>query len=91
MYTIDVVIPSGDLTMLWVIGGGLLVLEVVRYFLGYAQRVALAIAAQQLVFEMAKRLFEHVQRLSLRFYERSRDGRDHLAGHQRRGRLAAVH
>lgn len=74
MYTIDVVIPSGDLTMLWVIGGGLLVLEVVRYFLGYAQRVALAIAAQQLVFEMAKRLFEHVQRLSLRFYERQGTG-----------------
>lgn len=74
MYTIDVVIPSGDLTMLWVIGGGLLVLEVVRYFLGYMQRVALAIAAQQLVFEMAKRLFEHVQRLSLRFYERQGTG-----------------
>ena len=73
-YTIDEVIPSGDLTMLWVIGGGLLVLEIVRYFLGYAQRVALAIAAQQLVFEMAKRLFEHVQRLSLRFYERQGTG-----------------
>ena len=73
-YTIDEVIPSGDLTMLWVIGGGLLVLEVLRYFLGYMQRVALAIAAQQLVFEMAKRLFEHVQRLSLRFYERQGTG-----------------
>ena len=73
-YTIDEVIPSGDLTLLWFIGGGLLVLEIVRYFLGYAQRVALAIAAQQLVFEMAKRLFEHVQRLSLRFYERQGTG-----------------
>ena len=40
MYTIDVVIPSGDLTMLWVIGGGLLVLEVVRYFLGYMPSVS---------------------------------------------------
>ncbi len=74
MYTIDEVIPSGDLTLLWVIGGGLLVLEILRYFLGHMQRVALAIAAQQLVFEMAKQLFEHVQRLSLRFYERQGTG-----------------
>ena len=90
-YTIDEVIPSGDLTLLWVIGGGLLVLEIVRYY----PRLRPACRARN--SRAATRLRDGEAALRARaapvaaLLRAARDGRDHLTGHQRRGRLAAVH
>ena len=73
-FTIDYVIANDERALLWLVGGGLVLIQTLRYGLAYAQRMTIAIASQQLVYHMAKRLFEHVQRLSLRFYERQGTG-----------------
>ena len=67
---IDVVIPSGDGMLLLQIGIGLTVMQAVRYALSYGERYFVLLVAQQLVYKMAKELFEHAQRLSLRFFEK---------------------
>ncbi len=69
-HVIDVTIPTGNRQELLAIGGGLVLMQVVRHSLAYAERYLIALVSQQLVYRMAKDLFEHVQRLSLRFYER---------------------
>src|SRR5688500_15453054 len=67
---IDVVIPSGDGMLLLQIGIGLTVMQAVRYALSFGERYFVLLVAQQLVYKMAKELFEHAQRLSLRFFEK---------------------
>jgi subfamily B ATP-binding cassette protein MsbA len=69
-YVIDTTIPSGNGRQLVIFAVGLTVLQLVRYALNYGQRYFLALVSQQIVYRMAKDLFEHVQRLSLRFFER---------------------
>jgi subfamily B ATP-binding cassette protein MsbA len=69
-YVIDTVIPSGSTRLLFMIGGGLVLMQIVRHTLAYYERYIIALVSQQLVYRMAKDLFEHIQRLSLRFYER---------------------
>jgi subfamily B ATP-binding cassette protein MsbA len=67
---IDVTIPSGDATELLWIGVGLTLMQLVRYALSFGERYFILLVAQQLVYKMAKDLFEHCQRLSLRFFEK---------------------
>jgi subfamily B ATP-binding cassette protein MsbA len=67
---IDTTIPSGNATELVVIAVGLTALQGVRWALNYGQRYYLAVVTQQMVYRMSKDLFEHIQRLSLRFFER---------------------
>jgi len=67
---IDTTIPSGNARELVVIAIALAIMQAVRWVLNYGQRYYLAVVTQQLVYRMSKDLFEHVQRLSLRFFER---------------------
>src|SRR5439155_12718059 len=67
---IDHTIPSGDARELLIIGVGLAVVQALRYALGYGHRYLTAVVSQQLVYRVAKDLFEHIQRLSLRFFEK---------------------
>src|SRR5262249_34864865 len=69
-HVIDVTIPAHDVQQLLLIGVGLTLMQGARYGLGYAQRYLIALVSQQLVYRVAKDLFEHIQRLSLRFFER---------------------
>ncbi len=69
-HVIDSTIPSGNTNELLWIGVGLTVAQVVRYALTYGERYLIMLVAQQLVYRVAKDLFEHIQRLSLRFFER---------------------
>jgi subfamily B ATP-binding cassette protein MsbA len=69
-HVIDVSIPAGNLDELLWIGVGLTVMQAARYGLSYAERYLITLVAQQLVYRLAKDLFEHLQRLSLRFFER---------------------
>ena len=71
---IDRVIPAGDRWLLVWAGLGLVALHGLRYWLNYLNRMAINLAATTLVYRMAQRLFEHVQRLSLSFYERTGTG-----------------
>ena len=73
-HVIDVTIPAGDVTGLVEIGLALVAMQAVRYGLGYVQRYYISFASQQLVFRVARDLFEHIQKLSLRFYERNPTG-----------------
>jgi ATP-binding cassette, subfamily B, bacterial MsbA len=69
-HVIDSTIPSGNGAELLWIGAGLVIMQVARYGLTYTERYLLILVAQQLVYQLAKDLFEHIQRLSLRFFER---------------------
>jgi ATP-binding cassette subfamily B protein len=73
-YVIDVLIPSANERVIIALAIGLIMLHLARYGLLYLSRYTTAVAAQQLVYAMAQRLFENVQRLSLRFYERNGTG-----------------
>jgi subfamily B ATP-binding cassette protein MsbA len=69
-FVIDDVIPSGEaMTLLW-IGIGLTVMQLVRYALSYGERYFVLLVAQQMVYKLAKEVFEHAQKLSLRFFEK---------------------
>jgi subfamily B ATP-binding cassette protein MsbA len=67
---IDTTIPSGNARELVIIAVALAVMQAGRWVLNYGQRYYLAVVTQQLVYRMSKDLFEHVQQLSLRFFER---------------------
>ncbi len=73
-YVVDDVIPSASTHLLPLILVGLIAVHAARYVLLYLSRVAVSAAAQQLVYGMARRLFEHIERLSLRFFERQGTG-----------------
>src|SRR5579859_7929016 len=64
---------SSKSPLLW-IAIGLVFLHLARYVLTYFNRYALALASQQLVYRMARDLYERVQMLSLGFYERTGAG-----------------
>jgi len=69
-HVIDETIPSGDGTELMWIGGGLTLMQLVRYGLSFGERYFILLVAQKMVYELAKDLFEHAQSLSLRFFEK---------------------
>lgn len=69
-HVIDVVIPNGEGMLLLWIGVGLTLMQLVRYGLSYGERYFILLVAQQLVYKMARDLFEHTQQLSLRFFEK---------------------
>jgi ABC-type bacteriocin/lantibiotic exporter with double-glycine peptidase domain len=71
---VDHTIPAGDRLLLIWAGVGLIALHGLRYGLNYLNRMAINLTATTLVYRMAQRLFEHVQRLSLGFYERTGTG-----------------
>jgi subfamily B ATP-binding cassette protein MsbA len=73
-HVIDVTIPSGDVRELLGIGLGLVVMQVVRHALSFYERYQVALVSQHLVYQLARDLFEHLQRLSLRFFERHGTG-----------------
>jgi subfamily B ATP-binding cassette protein MsbA len=71
---VDHVIPSRNYAALALAAVALIALHGVRYGLNYLNRMAINLTATTLVYRMAQRLFEHVQRLSLGFYERTGTG-----------------
>jgi subfamily B ATP-binding cassette protein MsbA len=73
-YVIDDVIPRAAGNVIPAIALALIAVHAVRYGLLWASRIAVAAVSQQLVYGMARRLFEHIERLSLRFYERQGTG-----------------
>lgn len=73
-YVIDNLIPTANVRVIIALAIGLIMLNLARFGLLYVSRYAVALAAQHLVYEMAQRLFENVEKLSLRFYERNGTG-----------------
>jgi subfamily B ATP-binding cassette protein MsbA len=73
-YVIDHVIPTASEQMLLPLLLGLVGAHGLRYLLMYTSRIAVSNVSQQFVYAMAKKLFEHVERLSLKFFEREGTG-----------------
>lgn len=71
---VDEVIPRESRNLLPLILVALALVHAFRYGLLYISRVAIASVSQHLVYAMARVLFEHIQRLSLRFFEKQGTG-----------------
>ena len=69
-HVIDNSIPERRADELLWIGLGLTVMQAARYALSFGERYLVLHAAQQLVYRLAKDLFDHAQGLSLRFFEK---------------------
>jgi subfamily B ATP-binding cassette protein MsbA len=63
------------LALLLTIAGLLAGLRVGRLIISYGRSMLLAFVGMRLIFDMRQRLYRHLQRLSLRFYERKSTGR----------------
>jgi len=73
-YVIDTLIPRADTRTIIALAIGLIMLYLARFGMLYVARWSTAVAAQALVYDLAQRMFENIQRLSLRFYERNGTG-----------------
>ncbi|WP_059244711.1 ABC transporter ATP-binding protein [Brucella vulpis] len=74
---IDKIFYEQNLALVWVICGALLTIFVLRGISGYVQAVELAKIGNNLVARYQKRIFDHLMKLGLDFYNDTRSG--HLA------------
>jgi subfamily B ATP-binding cassette protein MsbA len=71
---IDGVLRQGDLSLLNRIAGGLLILFVIRFVFGYLEQYLLSFVGERVVLDLRTRLYEHLHRLSLSFFNERRTG-----------------
>ncbi|HEX2186753.1 MAG TPA: ABC transporter ATP-binding protein [Chloroflexota bacterium] len=69
-HVIDSTIPRGDVRELVAIGLGLVAAQGLRQLLSFYESYQVTLISQQIVYQLARDLFEHLQKLSLRFFER---------------------
>jgi ATP-binding cassette subfamily B protein len=72
---IDRYIPSRDLSGLGLIALGYLVTLIASFGLEFLQTWTMQLTGQRIMFDLRMRVFEHLQRLDLRFYDRNPVGR----------------
>ncbi|MFL5922655.1 MAG: ABC transporter ATP-binding protein [Gaiellaceae bacterium] len=73
-YAVDEGIAQHDLTKLWWIVGAFLVAGLLNWGMSYAQTYLSGWVGERILADLRNRLFDHLQRLSLGFYERNRAG-----------------
>src|ERR671929_1826444 len=73
-YAVDIGIRQHDLTKLWWIVGAFLAAGLVNWGMSYAQTYLTGWVGERILADLRNRLFDHLQRLSLGFYERNRAG-----------------
>ena len=73
-HVIDDAIPQDNRTLLAAACLGLALLHLVRGLMAFANRYIVTWVGQHIVYAIGRDLFEHVQRLSLRFYEKREAG-----------------
>jgi ATP-binding cassette subfamily B protein len=73
-YAVDEGIAQHDLTKLWWIVGAFLVAGLFNWGMSYAQTYLSGWVGERILADLRNRLFDHLQRLSLGFYERNRAG-----------------
>lgn len=71
---IDEGIAGGDRTRLWEIVGAFLAIGLLNWGTSYAQTYLTGWTGERMLADLRVRLFRHLQRLSLGFYERNRAG-----------------
>jgi ATP-binding cassette subfamily B protein len=72
---IDRYIAQGDLAGLNTIGLLFLAVLVIGFALEFVQTVTMQLTGQRIMFDLRKEIYEHLQRLDLRFYDRNPVGR----------------
>ncbi|HSC27596.1 MAG TPA: ABC transporter ATP-binding protein [Vicinamibacterales bacterium] len=72
---IDEYIATGDLAGIDLIAGAFLAILLASFGLEYLQTWILQMTGQQIMFDMRMQIYRHLQRLDLRFYDRSPVGR----------------
>lgn len=60
--------------LLWIMGGGLLVFLIIRPPVEYFRQYLAQWTANTILFDIRDKLFDHIQRLSLRFYSKTKTG-----------------
>src|ERR671937_417355 len=73
-YAVDDGIRRHDLTKLWWIVGAFLTAGLLNWGMSYAQTYLTGWVGERILADLRNRLFDHLQRLSLGFYERNRAG-----------------
>ncbi len=73
-YALDDGIRRHDLTKLWWIVGAFLLAGLLNWGMSYAQTYLTGWVGERILADLRNRLFDHLQRLSLGFYERNRAG-----------------
>jgi ATP-binding cassette, subfamily B, multidrug efflux pump len=75
MIAIDRVIPEGDLRLLFLLVGFYLAASLLAFLFEYLQVLLTTWIGQKVMFDLRLELFTHLQRLSLRFFDRNPVGR----------------
>ena len=73
-YAVDDGIRRGNLTALWWIVAAFLVAGLLNWAMSYAQTYLTGWVGERILADLRNRLFDHLQDLSLGFYERNRAG-----------------
>ncbi len=73
-WTIDSFISKGDLSGLNVAVAAFIAVAFVQYLSGYAHQRMMALVGQRVLYTLRVRLFDHLQRLSMSFFDRSESG-----------------
>src|ERR671923_2339773 len=73
-YAVDDGIRHHDLTKLWWIVGAFLLAGLANWGMSYVQTYLTGWVGERILADLRNDLFEHLQRLSLGFYERNRAG-----------------
>jgi len=71
---VDEAIPEADLGKLTLLGAGMVAVPVVNALVGIAQRWWSSRAGEGIIFDLRRQLFEHLQRMSLRFFTATKTG-----------------
>ncbi len=71
---VDEAIPDGDLGKLTLLGLGMIAVPVSSALVGVAQRWWSSRAGEGIIFDLRRQLFEHLQRMSLRFFTATKTG-----------------
>ena len=73
-YAVDYGINNHDLTALWWIVAAFLAAGLINWGMSYAQTYLTGWVGERILADLRNRLFDHLQRLSLGFFERNRAG-----------------
>ncbi|WP_188397682.1 ABC transporter ATP-binding protein [Sporomusa sp. GT1] len=71
---IDDILPAGDIALLLWAGAGLLVMYLVNFGLQYIVEYYGHVLGAKIEYDMRRELFEHVQKLSFRYFDNTRTG-----------------
>ncbi|CAN5753573.1 ABC transporter ATP-binding protein [soil metagenome] len=73
-FLLDVAIPNSDVELLTWLGLGMVVVPLTSALVGVAQRWWSARVGEGIIFDLRRELFEHLQRMSLRFFTATKTG-----------------